>query len=114
MLAVMRLLKIDFIAPEDTFETDSGETPYHLDTETGEVLMVQDEFRGALENLRQESDPEAKLEDRLRDSGLPDWQRQVICALSDSSPRSSGPRRLSFGRQWWRGCRRRWMWRKCC
>jgi hypothetical protein len=78
MLVVMRRLRIDLIALEDAFETDSAEMHYYLDTETGEVLRVPDEFRDALEDLRQAADPEAKTEDLLRDSGLPDWQRQAV------------------------------------
>ena len=41
----MRLLKINLIALEDAFETSSPEMRHYLDVETGEVLVVTDEFR---------------------------------------------------------------------
>jgi predicted nucleotidyltransferase len=78
MLLAMRRLKINLFELEAAFETSSTEMHHYLDTETGEVLMTTDEFTQELERLREEADPEAKLEDLLRKSNLPDWQRQAI------------------------------------
>jgi hypothetical protein len=78
MLSVMRRLKINRLDLEDAFESGSLETHYYLDTETGDVLMVPDDSRQELERLTEEADPEDKLEDLLRDSGLPDWQEQAL------------------------------------
>ena len=78
MLPVMRRLKINLIELEGAFETSSPEMHHYLDMETGEVLMVMDDSRQALERLREEADPEASLKELLRDSKLPDWQKQAI------------------------------------
>ena len=63
---------------EEAFELDFPETDYYLDTETGEVLMARDEYRQALERLWEDAGPDDKLEDLLRNSGLPDWEQQAI------------------------------------
>jgi hypothetical protein len=78
MLPVMRRLKINLIELEGAFETSSPEMHHYLDVETGEVLLVTDEFSQELERLREEAAPEAKLEELLRESELPDWQKQAI------------------------------------
>jgi hypothetical protein len=78
MLAVMRRLKINQMDLEEAFEAGFSEMHYYLDTETGKVLMVQDESCRELERLTEEAGPEEKLEDLLRDSGLPDWQKQAL------------------------------------
>ena len=74
----MRRLKINLMDLEEAFESNSPEMHYYLDTETGEVLMVTDDSRQELERLREEAGPEDKLEDLLRDSELPDWQKQAL------------------------------------
>jgi hypothetical protein len=63
---------------EDAFEAGFSETHHYLNTETGEVLMVGDDSRQELEDLMEEAGPQANLEDVLRDSGLPDWQKQAL------------------------------------
>jgi hypothetical protein len=78
MLPVMRRLKINLFDLEGAFETNSPEMHHYLDTETGEVLMVTDDFRQELEQLWEEAGPKDKLEDLLRKSELPDWQKQAI------------------------------------
>jgi len=78
MLPAMRRLKINLSELEGAFEMSSPEMHHYLDTETGEVLMVTDDFRQELEQLREEAGPEAKLEELLRESKLPDWQKQAI------------------------------------
>jgi predicted nucleotidyltransferase len=74
----MRRLKINLIDLEGAFETNSPEMHHYLDTETGEVLTVTDDFRQELERLWEDAGPEDKLEDLLRKSELPDWQRQAL------------------------------------
>jgi len=78
MLPVMRRLKINRTDLEAAFETGFSETHHYLDTETGEVLMVGDDYRQELEDLMEEVGLEAKLEGVLRDSGLPDWHKQAL------------------------------------
>ena len=78
MLPFMRRLKINLIELEGAFETSSPEMHSYLDVETGEVLAVTDEFSQELEELREEADPEAKLDDLLRESKLPNWQKQAL------------------------------------
>ena len=78
MFSAMRRLKIKRLDLEGAFETGFLETHYYLDTETGKVLMVQDEFRRELERLTEEAGPEDKPEDLLRDSDLPEWQKQAL------------------------------------
>jgi hypothetical protein len=82
MLPVMRRLKIDRMDLEQAFEGGSSETIYYLDTESGEVLAVDDDSRQVLEQLREEAGPDDKLEDLLLDSGLPDWQKQAVEAAA--------------------------------
>jgi hypothetical protein len=72
MVLVMRRLKINRMGLEDAFESGFPETQYYLDTDTGDVLMVRDESRLALEQLREEAGSDDKLEDLLRNSGLAD------------------------------------------
>jgi hypothetical protein len=74
----MRRLKINRMDLEAAFETCFAETHHYLDTQTGEVLTVGDDYLRELEDLLQEAGPEAKLEDVLRDSGLPDWHQRVL------------------------------------
>ena len=74
----MRRLKINRTDLEAAFETGFSETHHYLDTETGEVLIVGDDYRQELEDLMEEAGPEAKLEGVLRDSGLPDWHKQAL------------------------------------
>lgn len=74
----MRRLKINLVDLEGAFETNSPEMHHYLDTETGEVLMVTDDFRHELERLWEEAGPEDKLADLLRKSDLPDWQRKAL------------------------------------
>ena len=78
MLSVMRRLKIKRMDLEEAFEAGFSETHYYLDTETGEVLTVQDESRQELEDLREEAGPRDKLEDTVRESNRPDWQKQAL------------------------------------
>jgi hypothetical protein len=77
MLPVMRRLKINRMDLEEAFEMDFPETHYYVDTETGEVLMVRAESRLALERLWEEAGTDDKLEDLLRNSGLPDCQKRA-------------------------------------
>ena len=74
----MRHLSINFHDLEGAFETNSPEMHHYLDRETGEVLMVTDDFRHELERLWEEAAPEEKLEDLLRKSELPDWQKKAL------------------------------------
>ena len=74
----MRRLKIKLIDLEGAFEMNSPEMHHYLDTETGEVLMVTDEFSQELEQLWEEAGPKDKLEDLLRKSKLPDLQKQAL------------------------------------
>ena len=74
----MRRLEVNRLDLEEAFETGFLEIHYYLDTETGKVLMVQDESRRALERLTEEAGPDDKPEDLLRDSDLPDWQKQAL------------------------------------
>jgi predicted nucleotidyltransferase len=78
MLPVMRRLKINLSDLEGAFETNSPEMHHYLDTETGEVLLVTDDFCHELERLREEASPEDELEDLLRKSELPDWQKKAL------------------------------------
>jgi len=78
MLSVMRCLKIKQMDLEEAFEAGFSEMNYCFDTETGKVLMVQDESRRELERLTEEAGPDDKLEHLLRDSGLPGWQKQAL------------------------------------
>ena len=78
MLSVMRRLKINQMDLEEAFEAGFSEMHYYLDTETGKVLMVQDESRRELERLKEEAGSDDKLEHLLRDSDLPDWQKQAL------------------------------------
>jgi hypothetical protein len=74
----MRRLTINRLDLEAAFETGFSEAHHYLDTETGEVLMVGDDYRQELEDLMEKASPEAKLEDVLRESGLPDWRKQAL------------------------------------
>ena len=74
----MRRLKIDLYDLEAAFDSSFGEVRHYLDTQTGEVLMVQDDSRRMLENLLEEIGPEADLKDALRDSDLPQWQKRAL------------------------------------
>jgi hypothetical protein len=78
MLPVMRRLKINRMDLEAAFESGFSETHHYLDTQTGEVLRVGGDYRRELEDLMTEAGPEAKLEDVLRDAGLPDWHKQAL------------------------------------
>jgi hypothetical protein len=78
MLSVMRRLKIKRMDLEEAFEAGFSESHYYLDLESGEVLMVGDDYRQELEDLMEEADPKAKLEDLVRDSELPDWHKQAL------------------------------------
>jgi hypothetical protein len=78
MFPVMRQMKINLSDLEGAFETSSPETHHYLDRETGEVLMVTDDFRQELERLWEGSGPRDKLEDLLRKSDLPDWQQKAL------------------------------------
>jgi predicted nucleotidyltransferase len=74
----MRRLKINLIDLEGAFEMSSPEMHHYLDTEMGQVLMVMDDFRNELEQLWEEAGPKDKLEDLLRTSKLPEWQKQAM------------------------------------
>ena len=51
MLPDMRRLKINRLDLEAAFESGFSETHHYLDTQTGEVLMVGDDYRRELEDL---------------------------------------------------------------
>jgi hypothetical protein len=74
----MRRLKINLSDLEGAFETNSPEMRHYLDTGTGEVLMVTDDFRQELERLWEEAGPKDELEDLLRKSERPEWQKQAM------------------------------------
>jgi hypothetical protein len=74
----MRHLSINLLDLEGAFETNSPEMQHYLDQENGEVVMVTDDFRHELERLWEEAAPEDKLEDLLRKSELPDWQKKAL------------------------------------
>jgi predicted nucleotidyltransferase len=74
----MRRLKINLSDLEGAFETNSPEMHQYLDTETGEVLMVTDDFSQELERLWEEAGPKDKLEDLLHKSERPDWQKKAM------------------------------------
>lgn len=76
----MQRLKINRIELEDAFESSSAETHCYLDTATGEVLTVEDESLQELEDLREQAGPRDKLEDLVRESSRPDWQKQALAA----------------------------------
>jgi hypothetical protein len=78
MFSVMRRLMIKQMDLEEAFEAGFSEMHYYFDTETGKVLMVQDESRRELERLTEEAGPDDKLEHLVRDSELPDWQKQAL------------------------------------
>ena len=78
MLRVMRRLKINLLDLEGAFESNSPEMHYFLNRETGEVLMVTDDFGQELERLWENAGPRDKLEDLLRKSERPDWEKQAL------------------------------------
>jgi len=74
----MRRLRINLLDLEGAFEIHPSEMHHYLDTETGEVLVVQDEFLHELEELREESGSQTDVEDLARGSEGPDWQKQAL------------------------------------
>ena len=74
----MRRLRIKLIDLEVAFEASSAEMHHYLAMEAEEALMVTDDFRRELERLWEKAAPKDKLEDLLRKSKLPDWQKQAL------------------------------------
>ena len=80
----MRKVKVDMSELALAFETDFPEASSLLNVETGEVLMVTDEVREAIDEFFEETDikegedPKAKFEEWLKEYHCPEWQRDSI------------------------------------
>lgn len=79
-----RKLKLNMGELEGAFESASWETAYHLDLETGRVLMITDEIRWALERVYEdapgggEGEEPIPLVDALERSDLPEWMKEAV------------------------------------
>ena len=78
MFPGMRQLRLKRIDLEAAFEAGFPEIHSYLDTVTGEVLVIGDDYLQELSKLVEEAGPEAKLADLLRDSELPEWHKQTL------------------------------------
>ena len=94
MLPVVRRLKVNRMDLEGAFETNSPEMHHYLDKETGEVLMVTDDYGRESERLWEEAGPRDKLDDLLRKSDLPDWQKTAL-AVAQRVEEGYGTRMVS-------------------
>ena len=63
-------------------ETHSYEMRYYLDLETGEIILVMDEFSREVERIYRQAYEEgeeiADLEEHLQDFDIPDWQKSEM------------------------------------
>jgi hypothetical protein len=83
-----RKLKIDKTELDSAIENSSSEATYFLDKETGKILLVTDETSRMLEEIYdeepdEESEEESEedefdLENYLKHSDLPDWQKDEL------------------------------------
>jgi len=78
-----RKLNVDLGDLELALQTDSYEMHYYLDLETGEIILIMDEFRRELERIYDEIyDEEGNrviaLEEYLEDRDDPDWQNERL------------------------------------
>jgi hypothetical protein len=81
-----RQVKVENIDMEElviALDNDFYELHYYLDLETGQVLMIPDEFRRELDEIYDEIyDDEGNrivsLEDHLRERDDPDWQQELL------------------------------------
>jgi len=79
----VRSLRIDLSGLAEAFASGNAEAAFYLDLETGAVLLVTEETRRDLEELRTVLDDEsatspADLAAALEDSGLPAWQIETV------------------------------------
>lgn len=80
-----RRLDIDLGELELALQTDSYEMHYYLDLETGEILLIMDEFRHELERIYgeiydEEGNRVVALEEYLADRDDPEWQKEMVLA----------------------------------
>jgi len=81
----MRRVKVDLSEIADAMDNSSPEMIYYLDLETGEVVLVQEEFREELEEIYEEmygdgDEPRMSLDDALAARNVPEWQKESIRA----------------------------------
>jgi hypothetical protein len=81
--AIMKQLAIDWGDLALAFDSSFGEMSYYLDIETGQVLVVTDEARWAMEQIYEaQYDPDNPdafdLETALSQSDLHDWQKDDV------------------------------------
>ncbi len=79
----MRKVKVDLSEIADAMDNDFDEHHYYLDLETGEVVLVQDEFRDELEEIYEEmygdgDEPRMSLDEALATRNIPEWQKESI------------------------------------
>lgn len=78
-----RKLRIDLSDLQMVFEDNFHEHHYYLDVETGEVVLVSDEIRSALEriyedNTAEEGHQKRSFAEAVAESGLSDWMKDMV------------------------------------
>jgi hypothetical protein len=78
-----RRLRIDLDELEFAMQTDSYEMHYYLDLETGEIILIMDEFARELETIYgeiydEEGNRVVPLEEYLEERGEPEWQKKML------------------------------------
>ena len=80
----MRQLKINLSDLEDAFDSDGEMLSYYLDTETGEIILITEEIRGAWESISEsyydEETQTIDWEKAFEAEQTPDWMREGVQA----------------------------------
>jgi hypothetical protein len=79
----MRKLKLNLVDLADAFESESGETKFYFDLETGAVTPIDEDTRTELNALYRAIGDELDADGglfaaALQAANLPDWQKMVI------------------------------------
>lgn len=98
-----RQLKVNLSDLETGFDNSTWELAYHLDLETGEVVLVTDEVRSDLELIYNEiedvddTERSSAFHEALARSALPEWEREAVLE-ADQIEESGSSRYLQLPR----------------
>ena len=79
----MKRVKVDMTELVSAFQSASYEQAFYLDTETGEVLLIPEDARMALNEFLEEDESEdedefARLDSWFAESSHPDWEHDLV------------------------------------
>ena len=99
---MVRKLKVDLADLEIALDTASYEMHFYLDLETGQVIMIMEEFEATLEEIYDEicddtGNRTVSLEDHLQQRDDPDWQKEMLL-IADQVEQGYGKRYIRIER----------------